>query len=58
MAIASVQQHKQVPSSGHLPTFIYAQVPDGLAVCLVCWRVIEASHLGTQHCGGPRKAAA
>ena len=29
-----------------------------LALCLVCWRVIEASHLGTQPCGGPRKAVA
>ena len=45
-------------SHGHLPTFRYAQVPDGLAMCLGCWRVIEASHLGTQPCGGPRKAVA
>jgi hypothetical protein len=29
-----------------------------LALCLVCWRVIEATHLGTQRCGGPRKAVA
>jgi hypothetical protein len=27
-----------------------------LTLCLVCWPVIEASHLGTQPCGGPREA--
>lgn len=47
MAIASVvQQPKQDPGSGHVPTFLYAQVPDGLAMC------------GTQPCAGPRKAVA
>ena len=34
--------------SGHVPTWRYDQAPEGL----VCWLVIEASHLGTQPCGG------
>ena len=45
-------------SRGHLPTFRYAQAPDGLALCLVCWRVIAADQLGARACGGPRKAVA
>jgi hypothetical protein len=58
MAIASVQQPKLDPGSGHVPIFLCSQVPDGLAMCLVCWRVIEASCLGTQPCGEPGKAVA
>jgi hypothetical protein len=58
VVIASVQQPKQDPGSGHLPTSLYAQVPDGLATCLVCWRVIAADQLGARACGGPRKAVA
>ena len=40
---------------GHRPSWAYAQVPDGLALCVGCWRPIAAQQLGGERCPGPRK---
>ncbi len=42
----------QTPRAGHWPSWLYAQIPDGLALCLGCWRAIEPSQLGVEACAG------
>lgn len=42
---------------GHRPSWAYPQVPDGLALCVGCWRPIAAQQLGGELCPGSRKAA-
>jgi hypothetical protein len=39
---------------GHRPSWAYAQVPDGWALCVGCWRPIAARQLGAELCPGPR----
>jgi hypothetical protein len=39
---------------GHRPSWAYSQVPDGLALCVGCWRPIAARQLGGERCPGPR----
>jgi len=39
---------------GHRPSWAYAQVPEGWALCVGCWRPIAARQLGTELCTGPR----
>jgi hypothetical protein len=36
---------------GHLPSWRYHQVPDGLALCVRCWQVIAVGQTGVT-CGG------
>jgi hypothetical protein len=43
---------------GHWPSWIYPQLPDGLALCVGCWRLITASQLGGEQCPGVGRAAA
>ena len=43
---------------GHRPSWSYAQVPDGLALCVGCWQPIAAHQLGGERCPGPRKPGA
>src|SRR4029450_5996447 len=38
---------------GHRPCWAYCQVPDGLALCVGCWRPIAARQLGAERCPGP-----
>jgi len=40
---------------GHWPSWSYEQVPDGLALCLGCWRPITAPQLGVEPCPGARR---
>ena len=40
------------PDGGHLPSFRFPKVPDGFALCLACWHVITARHLGFERCSG------
>ena len=40
---------------GHLPSWRYHEVPDGLTMCVRCWRVIAASQLVERACNGPRR---
>ena len=34
----------------HLPSFRYPQIPDGFAVCVACWQLINARQLGLEQC--------
>jgi hypothetical protein len=44
---------EEIRTSGHSPSWIYPQVPDGLALCMGCWRLISASQLGWNLCLRP-----
>jgi hypothetical protein len=35
---------------GHWPSWLYPQVPDGLALRVNCWRLITARQLGVEPC--------
>ena len=37
---------------GHLPSFRYPQLPDGFAICVACWQLINARQLGLERCSG------
>jgi hypothetical protein len=41
---------------GHWPSWGSPQVPDGLALCVGCWRLIAAWQLGGERCPGPERA--
>lgn len=47
-----VDPSRQNPAPGHWPSWLYAQVPEGLALCLICWRPIDPSQLGAEVCAG------
>ena len=49
---------EEILTPGHSPTWGYPQIPDGLALCLGCWRLIAASQLGEEQCRGVGRAAA
>jgi hypothetical protein len=40
---------------GHSPSWIYPQLPDGLALCVGCWRPITAPQLGVEPCPDARR---
>jgi hypothetical protein len=40
---------------GHSPSWIYPQLPDGLALCVGGWRPITAPQLGVEPCPGARR---
>jgi hypothetical protein len=42
--------NESLPVPGHWPSWRYPHVPDGLALCVTCWRVISAQQLGTEVC--------
>jgi hypothetical protein len=37
-------------AAGHWPSWSAPQLPDGLALCVRCWRVITAPQLGVDRC--------
>jgi hypothetical protein len=37
---------------GRLPSFRFAQIPDGFALCVACWQPIIARQLGFEWCSG------
>lgn len=45
---------ERIITPGHWPSWNYTQVPDGLALCVGCWRPITASQLGVEPCPGAR----
>jgi hypothetical protein len=45
-------------TQGHWPSWIYPQLPDGLALCVGCWRPITARQLGGERCPGTKRRAA
>jgi hypothetical protein len=50
--------NEEILTPGHSPSWGYPQIPDGLALCLGCWRLITASQLGEEQCPGAARAAA
>jgi hypothetical protein len=44
----------EIMTPGHWPSWTYPEVPDGLALCLGCWRPITAWQLGVESCPGAR----
>lgn len=44
--------------TGHSPSWGSPEVPDGLALCVCCWRLITAWQLGGEHCPGTARRAA
>jgi len=54
---------EEIPASGHWPSWGCPEVPDGLALCVSCWRLITAWQLGPERCpgtdvgGGPTRVA-
>jgi hypothetical protein len=48
----------EIMTTGHRPSWIYPQIPDGLALCVGCWRPITVRQLGAERCpGGKRRGA-
>jgi len=47
-----------VSTWGHWPSWLHAQVPEGLAFCLSCKRVITPWQLGVEVCIGALETAA
>jgi hypothetical protein len=45
---------EEILAPGHSPSWGYPQIPDGLALCVGCWRPITARQLGGERC--PRQA--
>ena len=50
--------NEEILTPSHSPSWGYPQIPDGLALCLGCWRLITASQLGEEQCRGVGRAAA
>lgn len=46
---------ERIMTPGHWPSWNDTQVPDGLALCVRCWRPITASQLGVEPCPGARR---
>lgn len=50
--------HEEILTPRHSPSWGFSQVPDGLAICVSCWRLITVWQLGGEPCpGGERRAA-
>jgi hypothetical protein len=47
--------NEENPTAGHLPSWGYPKIPDGLALCLGCWRLITARQLGVDRCRARRR---
>ena len=53
-AARDLERHCEViPEPGHCPSWLYPQVPDGLALCVGCWKPITAWQLGAEACPRP-----
>lgn len=48
---------EEILAPGHSPSWGYPQIPDGLALCMGCWRLITALQLGAEHCPGAGRPA-
>jgi hypothetical protein len=47
----------EIAAPGHSPSWGWPQVPDGLALCVGCWRLIAAWQLGGERCPGTERHA-
>ena len=41
---------EEIPTAGHWPSWSPPDLPDGLALCVGCWRLITARQLGVDRC--------
>jgi hypothetical protein len=48
---------EEIQTPGHSPSWSFPQVPDGLALCVGCWRLIAARQLGGERCPGTERRA-
>ena len=49
---------EEIEPLGHSPSWDCPQIPDGLALCVGCWRLISAWQLGGERCPGTERRAA
>ena len=54
-AAARDLEDEKIMVPGHWPSWSYPRVPDGLALCVGCWRPIMALQLGVEPCPGARR---
>jgi len=47
--------NEEILTAGYWPSWSYPRVPDGLALCVGCWRPIMALQLGVDPCPGARR---
>ena len=47
--------NEEILTPGHSPSWGYPQIPDGLALCVGCWRPITARQLGVESCPGAQR---
>ena len=47
--------NEEILTVGHSPSWGYPQIPDGLALCVGCWRLITARQLGVDRCRATRR---
>jgi hypothetical protein len=46
---------EKIMAPGHWPSWSYPGIPDGLALCVGCWRPITAPQFGVEPCPGARR---
>ena len=46
---------EKIRAPGHWPSWSDPHIPDGLALCVGCWRPIAAPQLGIEPCPGARR---
>jgi hypothetical protein len=49
---------EEISTAGHSPSWTSPELPDGLALCVGCWRLITARQLGVDRCVAARRWAA
>jgi hypothetical protein len=49
------QFSERILTPGHAPSWSYPQIPDGLALCVGCWRPITALQFSVEACPGARR---
>jgi hypothetical protein len=49
--------HEEILMPRHSPSWGFSQVPDGLALCVSCWRLITVWQLGGEPCPGAERRA-
>jgi hypothetical protein len=47
---------EEIMTPGHWPSWNDPDMPDGLALCVGCWRPITALQLGIEPCPGRRRS--
>ena len=48
---------EEISTAGHWPSWSPPDLPDGLALCVGCWRLITARQLGVDRCLARRRWA-